>query len=115
MSNYIDYVFKNGDIVKIKDFKEPCREFFFKVNLPDTEVSYINGNGEGVWCYTDATSYRKWQDDYDHLIIFVKILNDSFYYTGLNYGTLVAVELRGKRRPVALYHELEDKFGKCNW
>lgn len=115
MDEFLIYNFKDGVSVKIKDFEKPCEDFYFKINLPDSESSYEDGNGEGVWCYTDAESYKKWEDDCYHIKIFVRILNDSFYYTGLNYGTLIPVELRGEKRPVALYDELIDKYGSCKW
>ena len=115
MDNIVVYEFLNGEKVEVKDFSKPASDYYFKVNLPDTLDSYKSGNGEGVWAYTDFESYEKWKNDEKDSIIYVRILNDSIYYNGLEYGDLVPVELRGEYRPVAMYEELIGKYGPCNW
>lgn len=111
----IQYKNKYNKVTEIKDFTRPSEEFLFKVNLPDSYDSYLDGIGEGVWAYTDKESYERIFKDEKEGIIYVKILNTSLYYDGLYYDTLIPVELRGKYRPVAIYEELVDKYGKSNW
>lgn len=114
MDKKIKYVFNNGEVVLIEDFKIPSDEYFFKVNLPSSKENYVSGNGEGVWACTDLISYKKYQEDKNEGIIYVKILNDSVYYNGLNCEDLIPVELRGEKRPVAIYEELLSKYGESN-
>lgn len=115
MTDNIIYQFSNGVCAEVQDFPKVDSSYYFKVNLPNSQDSYESGNGEGVWAYTDAESYEKWKNDEQDAIIYVKILNDSVYYNGLEYGDLVPVELRGEYRPVAIYEELISKYGPCNW
>jgi len=110
MNNNIWYEFENGNKVAVKDFTKPNSECFFKVNLPNTVANYEAGSGEGVWAYTDEESYKKWLKDEKDSIVYVKILNNSMYYKGLEYGDLIPVELRGEYRPVAIYDELIAKY-----
>jgi len=111
----MEYKFNNGKIVEVKDFDiETDMEKMFKVNLPDSLNSYVNGNGEGVWACGDKDTLNACQNDEESGIYFVKILNDSTYYPPLNCYTLIPVEMRGEKRPTAIFRELQEKYGESH-
>ena len=80
-----------------------------KVNLPETEEEYIDGNGEGVWVLVDDDTYNRYQlDDFD-AGTYVGILdNDSVYYPHMVHGMAVVIEMRGDHRPVVPWLFLVD-------
>lgn len=80
-----------------------------KVNLPRTEKDYINGNGEGVFCYVSDSVLKAYSKDEYGLICTGHLLNDSIYYPDLKIGDMVTFELRGKNRPVVTWARLENK------
>jgi hypothetical protein len=89
----------------------------FKVNLPDTEEGYRNGNGEGCWAWTDDPDViRKWEDDYTSApgeTFDVRLDNDSWYWHGLEHGTTVPIEMRGDKRPVVPLAWLQERYACC--
>lgn len=112
----ITYTFANGEKVEMNDINLEGEQFSFKVNLPSCEKDYLTGNGEGVWVKPSLDAHEDWHKDavskYNRTIYYGKILNDSLYYPNLTYGTLIAFELRGENRPVAIYEELVYKYGE---
>lgn len=87
-----------------------------KINIPGSFNNYINGAGECV----DALASEKGFELYNNEDSFgerfeVQILQDSLYYDGLKNGEKIVVETRRAFRPVAVYSNLEEKFGESNW
>lgn len=102
------YTFKNGAEAEIKNIITPDDiNEMFKVNLPSNNSSYKTGNGEGVWACATPEDTKKVFEDYSDEVIFVKILNDSYYYPTLKCNTIIPVKLRGKYRPIGIYDELQ--------
>lgn len=110
------YKWKNNKVDIFNQIIIPkTNEMLFKVNLPSNAESYESGNGEGVWACGNKETFEAWEKDIDSGVYFVKMLNYSVYYPKLEYGTIVAIEMRGKKRPVAIHDELVAKYGESNW
>ena len=83
----------------------------FQVNLPGDWLSYRKGNGEGVWAVAlNQKDYNKWKRNAKQGIIKVMILNKSFNYPILKWGSTFDVELRGQNRPVLNKQTLQYVF-----
>lgn len=105
------YTYQNGETVTLPEIVVPEEsEKCIQVNLPSTAEDFENGNGEGMFACATEETYQEW-DSNGEGIHFVKLLNDSVYYPGLSWGTIIPVELRGKDRPVALLEELQHHYG----
>ena len=88
---------------------EPSYSKMFRVNLPSTEKSYRNGNGEGVWCYGNEETYNALvENNVSEGIYYVKIQNDSVYFPELVCDTCIPVEARGEKRPVCPFDFIKD-------
>lgn len=108
----MEYKFADGRTVEVADIKEATEiKDMFKVNLPSTYENYINGNGEGVWACGDEKTKLAYDNDVSGGIYFVMILNDSGYYPDLTNKTIIPVEMRGEKRPTAIFDELKAKYG----
>jgi hypothetical protein len=107
------YAFESGEKQEVPAFKTPSDiNLMFKLNLPSSRENFESGNGEGVWACTDNPTLERLNKDGTGGIYFARVLNDSVYYPTLKCDTIVAMEMRGDKRPVALYDELIEKFGK---
>lgn len=92
---------KNNKKYVINKKMEKDQDKYFKVNLPSDKTSFKSGNGEGVWAHAlNMVDYQKYKDNKSNEIIKVRILNNSFYYPDLTYGSIINVELRGDSRPI---------------
>ena len=89
-------------------------EYFIKVNLPDSEKSARNGNGEGCWVKVDEGVCRLYDEDGEGVFA-GELANDSIYYPGLNCGTVIPFRMRGAFRPVVPLGWLEANYGKSVW
>lgn len=85
---------------------------FFKVNLPDSEKSYLSGNGEGVWVICDDETRKAYNQDEEGTTYKVTLDNDSTYYPKLRWGTEIPIEMRGVNRPIVPYQWLIDNYGE---
>lgn len=74
------------------------------VNFPLTAEDFAAGNGEGMWVLVDPDTKAAHDADAVGGGYIGLLDNDSFYYPGLNHGTLFPFEMRGECRPVADYH-----------
>ena len=83
--------------------------YYIKVNLPETENDYKDGNGEGVWALVDDTCKKAYDNDSDCCTFIGILCNDSIYYPYMTYVTAVVIEMRGERRPVVPYTFLNDR------
>lgn len=107
----MNYKFKNGMIAEFDDIEETNSEHkMFKVNLPETQENYISGNGEGVWACGNSKTLNAWRKNKNKGIYFAMVLNDSVYYPKLKCGMIIPIEMRGDKRPVALYEELLNNY-----
>lgn len=79
------------------------RTHHIKVNFPADFQSYETGNGEGMWVLVDDATYEAHQTDVAGGVFKGTLDNDSIYYPGLNHGAEVSFEMRGDKRPVALW------------
>lgn len=86
-----------------------------KINLPSNEESYKSGNGEGCWALVDEQTKADHDNDKTGSGYEAILDNNSVYYTGLNAGTKVPIEMRGEYRPVVPYEWLVDNYGESNW
>lgn len=76
-------------------------QYSFMGNLPSCQEEYQNGNGEGChFLPLTETDRKKYDEDCGAGTINAIILNDSIFYPSLNWGTIVQLECRGKKRPV---------------
>lgn len=82
---------------------EAERTHYIKVNFPADYQSYLNGNGEGMWVLVDDDTYEAHQKDVSGGVYKGTLDNDSIYYPGLNHGEEVPFEMRGEKRPVAVW------------
>lgn len=82
------------------------------VNFPLTEEDFAAGNGEGMWVLVDPDTKAAYDADAVGGGYIGLLDNDSFYYPGLNHGTLFPFEMRGERRPVADFHSFLSELTK---
>lgn len=80
---------------------------YIKVNLPNTQEESVSGNGEGCWFLVDQATKDVHDTDVEGGIYEGKLDNDSIYYPNLKAGEILQFEMRGKKRPVALYDHLQ--------
>jgi hypothetical protein len=87
---------------------ESCHNSVIKFNIPESEQSYISGNGEGCWGYIeDSETYEKYTKGTGEFEVI--LLNDCWEYPALTYGTVCQVEGRGEDyRPVAKWDWLQE-------
>lgn len=83
-----------------------------KVNIPDSEEAYRNGNGEGMWGFIrheeDLENYEKGQGEFEMIL-----LNTSFYWPQLPWGTVIRAEGRGAfNRPTICREQLDKLFAE---
>ena len=71
-----------------------------KVNLPETEDDYIDGNGEGVWVLVHEDAKIAYDTDASEGTYIGILDNDSIYYPHMKHGMAVVIEMRGEHRPV---------------
>ena len=74
--------------------------YYIKVNLPETENDYKDGNGECVWALVDDTCKKAYDNDSDGCTFIGILCNGSIYYPHLAHGMAVVIEMRGEKRPV---------------
>ena len=90
------------------------RLYTIKVNLPQTLKYFKTGNGEGCFVIVDEETYKAYLLDLKKKNCIGILYNDSFEYPRFTVGTLIHFEMRGKKRPVANYHFLNDPTKKLN-
>lgn len=81
---------------------------YIKVNLPETEDDYIDGNGEGVWVLVDEKAKTAHDTDVNEGTYLGILANDSVYYPHMTFGSAVVIEMRGSQRPVVPWLFLVD-------
>lgn len=102
------YIKKDNSVIEY-NITEEDKNNMFKINLPENEESYATNNGEGVWAYCSKKDYI--HNNTASCIFIARILNDSIYYPGLNYGADILVEYKGgDLRPIAVLDELQHKY-----
>lgn len=97
--------------MKRMDYLEHLDELHhIRVNVPETREKYESGNGEGMWVVVDAAT----KDAHDAHIeggIYEGVLdNDSWYWHGLDHGTVINFEMRGEHRPVVPFEWLVSHY-----
>lgn len=110
------YKFSDGKRVEVEHIPENIdanniTEMLIRVNIPNSELSFYEGHGDPVWCLASEKTMGKWRSDTSEGIFFVKTQTSSTYYPDLRPGTVIPIELRKDKRPVALYSELQSKYG----
>lgn len=89
------------------------REHLIKVNIPQNETCYEHGVGEGVFVLVDAETYAAWDKDETGGVWYGTLKNDSISYgEPLLYGAEMVFEMRGGKRPVAVWHGFLDELAK---
>lgn len=83
---------------------------YIKINLPLTREDYIHGNGEGVWVEVAPDTRAAYDRDVIGTGYCGILANDSLYYPGLHCGEIISFEMRGRFRPVADIHKLQEKY-----
>lgn len=80
---------------------------YFKLNLPADFKSYQKGNGEGIWAVCMEEDKKTLDLDAYQGQFIAWAANDSFYYPEIYYGSEILAEFRGKKRPVAVWDDLQ--------
>lgn len=71
-----------------------------KVNIPQSQEAYIEGNGEGVFVLVEDDVKRAYDTDENGTNYQGILDNTSVYYKDLTHGTTIPFEMRGEFRPV---------------
>lgn len=81
---------------------------YFRLNLPESVSAYQRGNGEGIFAVCETADKKKLDNDTSGHQFIAWAANDSVYYPGrVMCGTAILAEMRGNKRPVAVWDNLQ--------
>lgn len=81
---------------------------YFRLNLPSDFKSYQWGYGEGIYAVCSNEDKEKLDANEDGFQFIAWAANNSVYYPGrIMCGTPILAEARGKKRPVAVWDDLQ--------
>lgn len=82
---------------------------YIKVKLPETKEN--DNNGEGCWAIMSSKTFVECDSDMQCEKTYKAVLcNNSLFFNGLDYGTIIPVKSRGNLRPVVPYEWLNENY-----
>lgn len=80
---------------------------YFRLNLPSDFKSYQRGNGEGIYAVCSKEDKEKLDADENGFQFIAWAANNSIYYERIVCGSSILMEARGRKRPVAVWDDLQ--------
>lgn len=85
-------------------------KYHIKCNIPGSAEDYTEGYGEGCFVLVDQETLEAYENDTTGGRFEAVLDNLPAIYDGLEPGTVITIEMRGEKRPVAVYDELIERY-----